>query len=64
MGGGIAERFVEGAGERSAFEHFFHEALRDFCEVVFHDAVDVLPDVASSYGVRGGGRGGSGRRGC
>lgn len=55
MGGGVAECSVEGAGERSAIEHFFHEALRDFGEVVFHDAVDVLPEVAG--GNRGGGEG-------
>ena len=48
MGGGVAENFVECAGESSAFEHFFHETLRDFGEVVFHDAVDVFPDVAGS----------------
>ena len=48
MGGCVAESSVEGARECSAFEHFFHEALRDFGEVVFHDAVDVLPDVAGS----------------
>lgn len=61
---GIAEGFVERAGKRAAFEHFFHDALGDFGEVVFHDAVDVFPEVACSYGVRGSGRGGSGRRGC
>lgn len=64
MGGGIAEGFIERAGKRAAFEHFFHDVLGDFGEVVFHDAVDVLPEVASSYGVCGGGRGGRGRRGC
>ena len=64
MGGGIAECSVEGSGERSAFEHFFHDALGDFGEVVFHDAVDVLPEVACSYGVRGGGGCWGVRRGC
>ena len=64
VAGGVTEGFIECAGKRAAFEHFFHDALGDFGEVVFHDAVDVLPEVAGSYGVRGGGRGGSGHRGC
>ena len=67
MGGGVAEGFIEGAGERATFEHFFHDALGDFGKVVFHDAVDVLPEVAGGYGVHGGhcrgGRSGSGRCG-
>lgn len=59
VGGGVAEGSVEGAGERSAIEHFFHEALRDFGEVVFHDAIDVFPEVAGgNRGGCGSGRGG------
>ena len=48
---GVTEGFVEGAGERSAFEHFLHDVLGDFGEVIFHDAVDVLPEVAGCYAV-------------
>lgn len=52
MGGGVAEGLVEGCCECSAGEHFFHDALGDFGEVVFYDIVDVLPDVAGFYTVR------------
>ena len=45
---GVSESFVERAGKRSAFEQFFHDVLGDFGEVVFYDAVDVLPEVAGS----------------
>lgn len=49
VSGGAAEGLVEGCCERSAGEHFFHDALGDFGEVVFHHAVDELPDVAGFY---------------
>ena len=51
VGGGVAESFIEGAGKRAAFEHFLHDVLGDFGEVIFHDAVDVLPEVAGGYAV-------------